>query len=414
MFYQDSHCLDKMASYLKERYFSYKLLSFLPFRYSRLTSSSVTGERRRFFYGGRNRTLMQDIQWHYYPHVAKNSTTRAFIESQAKQQKQPKTLDAYARNLEDLMVAFSTLSNTDLIEAGPDDLETYIDGLYHREPARPRNKRTSLPAEGLSPNTIQQRIVTARIFYDFCIYRGYRQDKINPIPRGNLGHGSLPPQRGMVSHKKRLPWIPSDQDWEKLLQYIMYHESTRNQVMILLAYDGALRREEVVSLRVDDFDWSTGLVTIRPETSKSRRQRAVTFSRVTAELLKRYLWNERANILAGFGGDKNGSLFLSESNRNPGCPITLGTFNDVIEQLRVCVDLPYLTTHTFRHLRCTVLKRCGVDLQDIALYAGHQSVVTTQLYIHLAPSELNKRVREATTSFDARMEHLIEKAREDE
>ncbi len=187
----------------------------------------------------------------------------------------------------------------------------------------------------------------------------------------------------------------------------MAYESTRNQLMILLAYDGALRREELVSLRVDDFDWSARFVTIRPETSKSGWQRTVTYSHSTAALLNRYLWDERTNILAAFGGDKNGPLFLSESNRNAGCAITLGTFNDVIEHLRVVVDLPHLTTHTFRHLRCTVLKRCGIDLQDIALYAGHKSVATTQIYIHLAPSELNKRIREATVPFDARMERLI-------
>src|SRR5216684_678788 len=311
---------------------------------------------------------MQEIQWQYYPHVAKNSIARAFIESQAKRQKRPKTIDAYARNLEDLIRTFANLEYADLIEAGPDLLEMYIDNLYHRAPARIRNKVTSQPGENLSPNTIHQRIVTARLFYDFCIYRGYRQDKTNPILRGSLGYGDTPPQKGVVSHKQRLPWIPYD------------------------------------------FDWSARLVTIRPETSKSGFQRTVTYSRSAGDVLTRYLWNERANILAAFGGDQKGPLFLSESNRNAGCAITLGTFNDMIEQVRVAVELPYLTTHTFRHLRCTVLKRCGIDLQDIALYAGHQSVATTQLYIHLAPSELNKRIREATAPFDARMERLVESA----
>lgn len=350
---------------------------------------------------------MQEIQWQYYPHVAENPITRAFIESQAKRQKRPKTIDAYARNIEDLISAFAESGVQDLIEAGPADIETYIDWLSQRTPARLRNKITSSPGEGLSPNTIQQRIVTARLFYDFCIYRGYRQNASNPIPRGNPGYGDAPPERGVIPHKKRMPWIPSDGVWEQFITHIMTHESTRNQLMILLAYDAALRREELVSLRVDDVDWAARWVTIRPETSKSGFQRTVMFSHPTGELLKRYLWNERASILAAFGGEKNGPLFLSESNRNAGHPITLSTFNDVIEHLRATVDLPYLTTHTFRHLRCTVLKRCGVDLQDIALYAGHKSVATTQIYIHLAPAELNKRIREATAPFDARMERLV-------
>jgi site-specific recombinase XerD len=352
--------------------------------------------------------IMQEIQWQYYPRVADHSIARSFIESQAKRQKRPKTIDAYARNLEDLLQAFTQAQITDIINAGPDHLETYIDSLYQRKPVRVKNKNTSRPEDGLSKNTIQQRIVTARLFYDFCIYRGYRQEKTNPIPRGNLRYGDAPPRRGVVSHQPQLPWILSDQEWETLIKHLMLYESTCNQLMILLAYDGALRCEELVSLRLDDFDWPASLITIRAEASKSGWQRSVTFSRVTSDLLKRYLWNERKHILAAFGGEKDGPLFLSESNRNAGRPITLGTFNDVIERLRGNIDMPYLTTHTFRHLRCTVLKRCGVDLQDIALYAGHKSVASTQIYIHLAPSELNKRIREATAAFDARLEHLVE------
>jgi hypothetical protein len=60
---------------------------------------------------------------------------------------------------------------------------------YRRRPSRLQNKITSRPEDTLSPNTIHQRIVTARLFYDFCIFRGYRRDKTNPLPRGNPGYG---------------------------------------------------------------------------------------------------------------------------------------------------------------------------------------------------------------------------------
>lgn len=357
---------------------------------------------------------MQEIQWHYYPHVAENSITRSFIESQAKRQKRPKTIDAYARNLEDLMQAFAHLGIANLIEATPDQIETYLEYLSGRSPARQPSKIVSLARSRLSPNTIQQRLVTARLFYDFCIYRDHRQNKVNPVPRGNQGYNGAARRRGMVNRPACLPWIPSDSEWTDLITHIMLEESTRNQILILLAYEGALRREEVVSLRLDDFDWAEGFVTIRANTSKSGYQRTVMFSQATGELLKRYLWNERSHILAAFGGEKNGPLFLSESNRNGGRPITLGTFNDIIERVREAVHLPFLTTHTFRHLRCTVLKRCGVDLQDIALYAGHRHVASTQIYIHLAPSEVSQRIRQATGSFDARMKRLIEQGMEHE
>ena len=357
---------------------------------------------------------MQEIQWRYYPHVAENPITRAFIESQAKRQKRPKTVDAYARNVEDLIKAFTDFGFPDLIEATPDQMETYLESLYYRTPARPRYNIIPLSRNTLSLGTIQQRLVTARLFFDFCIYREYRQNKTNPVPRGSQGYGETPGRRGIVSGSTSSPWIPNDDEWERLITHLMLHESTRNQVMILLAYDGALRREEVISLCPDDFDWSAGFVTIRPDTSKSGFERTVLFSHATGELLKRYLWNDRAHILTAFGGEKNGPLFVSESNRNAGRPITLGTFNDVIARVRTTVQLPRLTPHVFRHLRCTVLRRCGVELEDIALYAGHKHVESTLIYINLAPFEVSRRIREATASFDARMERLIEQGSTDE
>src|SRR5947209_4654399 len=258
---------------------------------------------------------MQEIQWRYYPHVAENSITRSFIESQVKRQRRPKTIDAYARNLEDLMQAFDHLGIADLIEATPDQIETYLDYLSDRAPVRPPRKIISLAGSRLSLNTIQQRLVTARLFYDFCIYRDHRQNKTNPVPRGNLRSNGAAPRRGMVKRPMRLPWIPSDSEWTDLITHLMLHEATRNQLMILLAYEGALRREELISLRLDDFDWAVGCVTIRAETSKSGYQRTVMFSWATGELLKRYLWSERSHLLTAFGGEQDGPLFLCSMSK---------------------------------------------------------------------------------------------------
>src|SRR5260370_7573797 len=98
---------------------------------------------------------MQEIQWRYYPHVAENPITRSFIESQVKRQKRPKTIDAYARNLEDLMQAFVHLDLSDLIEATPDQIETYLEYLSYRAPVRQPRQSTSLARTQLSLNTIQ-------------------------------------------------------------------------------------------------------------------------------------------------------------------------------------------------------------------------------------------------------------------
>ncbi len=87
--------------------------------------------------------------------------------------------------------------------------------------------------------------------------------------------------------------------------------------------------------------------------------------------------------------------------------MTVGAFDEIIERVRERVGLPALTPHTLRHQRCTILKRAGVSLEEIALIAGHKSTETTRLYIHLAPSELSRRIRAKVEPFDAAIEALV-------
>lgn len=364
---------------------------------------------------------MHTSVWAHYPRVGASPAARAFIESCAKRQKRPKTLDAYARNLEDLFRAFDAIAPGRAIDANGGDIDTYFDLLAHRAPGRPGQDIIAPPTGqdqgrgqgqggGLSDNTIRQRIVTARLFYDFCIRRGWRADATNPVPRGQRGGSGRSPERGPGPRQRRLPWTPPDDVWERIIRYILLRESRRNAAMVLLAYGCALRRAELVAVRLDDIDWARQCLAVRAEVAKGGRPRVVPLSPFVGLVLRRYIVADRRHILDAFGGDHTGPLFVSESPRNPGRPIGDGTFNDVIERLRAALDVPRLTPHTLRHQRCTVLKRGGMDIEDIALFAGHASSTTTQVYIHLAPVELGHRLRAAVAPFDDRIAHLIEEA----
>jgi site-specific recombinase XerD len=360
--------------------------------------------------------LGQKVQWQHYPRVVQHFATCAFVERLSLKGKRPKTVDAYARAIEDLLDYFSTTDITCVIEADEGDLDNYIAHLKQRGPKkRGAGGKTedppqivSLVGHKLSDNTIAQRIVACRLFYDFLIRKGLRTDPINPIARGNSGRDGQRPARGPASQRKRLPWLPSDEIWEDFIRYVLLHETPRIKVMILLCYDAALRREELMSLRVDDIDWARGLITVRPETTKGGRMRYVPVSAATLHLVRDYLEGDRCSLIAAYDGEDSGPLFLSESTRNPGRPLAVGAFDEVMEQVREKVDIPFLTPHTLRHQRCTMLKRAGVSLDDIALLAGHRSTETTRLYIHLAPSELSKRIRIKVEPFDAPIKALVE------
>lgn len=358
----------------------------------------------------------QEIRWERYPHVASFPAARSFVERLVLKGKRPKTVDAYTRAIEDLLLYFSEADPNLVLEADEGDLDRYIADLKQRRPKKrgrggmreDESKIRYLTGRSLSDHTISLHIVACRLFYDFLLRKRLRSDPMNPIARGTDGRDGHHPVRGPVNRFSRLPWVPSDEVWNHFLHHVILHEDARTKAMILLTYDAALRREELMSLRVDDIDWGRSTLTIRAETTKGGRMRYVPVSAGVLHLVRCYIEGDRRTLIAAYDGEEAGPIFLAHSTRNPGRPLAVGAFDEIVEQVRTRVGLPALTPHTLRHQRCTMLKRAGVALDDIALFAGHRSTATTRLYIHLVPSELSKRIREKIEPFDLLINTLIE------
>ncbi len=235
---------------------------------------------------------------------------------------------------------------------------------------------------GLSNATMQQRLTAVRLFFDFLIEEGGRDT--NPVGRGRYtagkGFGGKR-ERGLLARRKRLPWIPSDEEWRRLLDRAR-EEGIRNRCMLALAYDAALRREELCGLESGDFQPAHRLLRVRAETSKSRKDRVVPYSETTGVLLAAYLVHRREL------SRKRGALFLSESHRNRAEPLTMWTWSKVIRRIADAAELPRFSTHTLRHLCLTDLARAGWDLHEIACFAGHGNLSVTQQYVHLSWRDL--------------------------
>jgi len=148
--------------------------------------------------------------------------------------------------------------------------------------------------------------------------------------------------------------------------------------MFALAYDAALRREELCALESQDIDPAHRLIRVRAETTKTRSGRTIPYSAETSILYAQYLGHRRTLSHA------RGPLFLSESRRNHAQPISIWTWSKVIHTIAERAAVPQFTTHTLRHLRLTDLARAGWDLHEIASFAGHRSLQTSLGYIHLS------------------------------
>jgi integrase len=192
----------------------------------------------------------------------------------------------------------------------------------------------------------------------------------------------------------KLPWIPSEAEWLRLLA-VFADEPIRNRVMLALAYDAALRREELCSVRSDDLDPAHRTLRVRAETTKTRRERVVPYSASTGVLLSEYLAH-RATLSRARGG-----LFLSESRRNRAEPVTLWTWSKVVRRVALAANLPRFSTHTTRHLCLTDLARMGWELHAIATFAGHRSTDSTLQYIHLSGRDLSAKLNSSMAHIHA-------------
>lgn len=348
---------------------------------------------------------MDEIRWELYPLVAYSEYGRRWLQRQYYLQLAPKTIDAYGRCLNDFL-DFCQRSGVVPEEITREQVTLYVHDLAHRPNPKGRNVLSIENGRGLSNSTMQQRITVLRLFCDSFVEQNLRQD--NPVSRGHYVPGKAfggTRDRKLLSHYRKLPWLPSDEDWQMMLRRLK-EEPLRNQVMMLLAYDGALRREELVTLETRDFDFAYRQIRIRAEHTKNGRERIVGYSTPTSRLLQAYLEHRRTL------SSKRGPLFLSESHRNASQPLSLVSWSKIVQKLALSIDLPQFTTHTPRHLRLTHMARTHMELHQIALYAGHASLQTTMIYIHLSGVELTEAVMRSLASFERWIALALEEGKE--
>jgi site-specific recombinase XerD len=316
--------------------------------------------------------------------LARHAHAAAWLQVWADMGRAPRTIDAYARALAEYLHSCER-AGVDPVTASRAQVASYVHELTSRPGRRGPNVVSFDSGAGLANATLQQRLVAV----------GVRES--NPVGRGRYTPGrrfGAAGQRALLPPLVKLPWIPSEQQWRDVLA-VFAAEPIRNRVMLALAYDAALRREELCSLRTDDLDPAHRLLRVRAETTKTRRERMVPYSAPTGALLARYL-DHRVTLSRA-----RGPLFLSESRRNRAEPLTLWTWSKVVRRVALAADVPRFSTHTMRHLCLTDLAQMGWELHAIATFAGHRSTESTMRYIHLSGRELSDKLNRAMAGIHA-------------
>jgi integrase/recombinase XerD len=218
----------------------------------------------------------------------------------------------------------------------------------------------------------QARIISGlKSFFSYLIFEDYRPD--NPLELIET------PRIG-----RKLPDTLSIVDIDRLIAAIdlSSNEGERNRAMLETLYGCGLRVSELVTLKISDLFFEEGFIKI---TGKGNKQRFVPIGSYTQKYIAIYKDNVRSHLNIQKGHED--TLFLNRRGRQ----LTRAMIFTIIKDLAVKIDLnKTISPHTFRHSFATHLLENGADLRSIQLMLGHESITTTEIYVHLDRKHLSE------------------------
>ena len=159
-------------------------------------------------------------------------------------------------------------------------------------------------------------------------------------------------------------------------------EGFRNKCILETLYSCGLRVSELVNLKISDLFFSEGFIKVN---GKGNKDRFVPIEKSTKVLIQEYIKVHRVQLK--IYKDHTDILFLNRRGRQ----LTRAMIFTIIKRLAVIINLKKsISPHTFRHSFATHLLENGADLRSIQLMLGHESITTTEVYVHLDRKHLNE------------------------
>jgi len=290
----------------------------------------------------------------------------------------------------DLKVFF-TLIEKDPVEVTTADVLAFISA--QRSAGDPTVVRLSDGESGLSSRTIQRRLSSLSSLFSYLLVRG--DIERNPVPQGLSTRRSR--RRGgrgvpLIRTPRTLPRIVDPAEVDLLLAAC---RTLRDRGMFEAMVFGGLRRCEVLGLRLDDLDAAHRQIFIVE--GKGGHQRQIPISKRWFSTVGDYLRIERPVEAT------TDRVFVVLKGQRRGRPLSFEGLNQVFVSARQRAGLRRITCHQLRHTCFTRLREAGMELEALQAMAGHRSIETTRLYVHLANGWLADEYDRACAVIDADM-----------
>jgi len=270
------------------------------------------------------------------------------------------------------------------------DVLAFVTAQYAGGPAR----RLQVAGEGgVSARTVRRRLSSVSGLFAFLQARG--DVEANPVPRG------LPTRRERQRPRQGVPLVRTPRTLPRILQPVQVDallaalRTHRDRAMVEAMVLGGLRRCEVLGLRLDDLQVAARRVFIAE--GKGGHQRQIPVSGRFFASVAAYLAAERP---PDTGTDR---LFVVLKGPRRGRPLSPAGLDQILESARQRAGLGTVTCHQLRHTCLTRLREAGMALEAVQAQAGHASIESTRIYLHLADDWLASQYRRAAEAIDAQL-----------
>ena len=211
----------------------------------------------------------------------------------------------------------------------------------------------------------------------------------SPVPGGLATRRSNTRGRGvpLLRTPRTLPRVLGPAEVDKFLTGL---RTARDRAMVQAMLLGGLRRCEVLGLRLDHI--RVGEKRLFIAEGKGGHQRFVPVSTRFFAVLGDYLTAERPET-------SSDRVFVVMKGQRRGTPLTAAGLDEILRGAGRRSGIP-VTCHQLRHTCLTRLREAGMALEAVQAQAGHRSIESTRIYLHLANGWLEEEYRRALTALE--------------
>lgn len=268
------------------------------------------------------------------------------------------TRDAYVTDVSKLLNALAA-ADIDPTKATVDDLRTFMGDLHDL---------------GIMPRSCARILSGIKNFYRYLRLEGIMEtDPTELLESPSVG--------------SRLPSVLSLEEIDALIAAM---EDTptgrRNRAIVDTMYGCGLRVSELCALQISHIDFRNAVMLIR---GKGSKERLVPVNEVALTRIKNYVDTDRNDVpIVSADAD---TVFLNSRGRHLSRVMIFYILRDAAA--RAGIRTP-LSPHTLRHSFATHLLEGGANLRSIQQMLGHESIATTQIYLHIENSRLRQEILE--------------------